>query len=412
MVPPSPLNPDAASPLYLQLQRTLRLLIQNSEWHPGLRLPAVPELAERFQVHRLTVLKALAGLKRTGWVQTVTGRGSFVADHLPEAPALRDPETFPFQGSALKVREDELGPWLGETLERAQNRMLVSFSAGFPPSDLLPGDGLRRLYVRTMKELDGEAWAYAAPAGHPSYLDAVSQWLADEGEPIPAGWGMRATPGAQAGLALVVESLTIPGDREIEERGKHPLHALPARCVGKRDDDDGPAGARRFRGLREPRAAHLAGLREHGIDARKQLGRMERFRQIVRGAAGQSADLIEHVPAGRQEDHRDVGGRSVALHLEADVVAVRVRQADIEQDQVRVALADECQAIRAGPPDGDGHPVRLQAPLEHIGRCRVVLDDDHGGRGANDGHRGVSPSKWRMPTTNLDGRSAGARWRR
>ena len=116
MIPTAPLNPQAASPLYLQLQRTLRSLIQASEWNPGNRLPAVPDLAQRFQVHRLTVLKALAGLKRTGWVQTVTGRGSFVSDHLPEAPALLDPEAFPFQGSSLRVREDELGPWLGETL--------------------------------------------------------------------------------------------------------------------------------------------------------------------------------------------------------------------------------------------------------------------------------------------------------
>jgi len=123
------------------------MLIQKSEWHPGMRLPAVPELASRFQVHRLTVLKALAGLKRTGWVQTVTGRGSFVADHLPEAPALRDPENFPFEGSALRVREHELGSWLGETLGLAQNRSVLSFSANFPPADLLPGEALRRLHL-------------------------------------------------------------------------------------------------------------------------------------------------------------------------------------------------------------------------------------------------------------------------
>ena len=171
------------------------MLIQKSEWHPGMRLPAVPELASRFQVHRLTVLKALAGLKRTGWVQTVTGRGSFVADHLPEAPALRDPENFPFEGSSLKVREHELGPWLGETLGLAQNRSVLSFSANFPPADLLPGEALRRLHLQTMKELGAEAWAYGAAAGYPGYLEAIAQWLANEGEPIPDGWGIRSVPG-------------------------------------------------------------------------------------------------------------------------------------------------------------------------------------------------------------------------
>ena len=69
------LNPGAASPFYLQLQRTLRSLIQQGEWPLGIRIPAVHLLAERFQVHRLTVVKALAGLKRTGWVRMVQGFG-------------------------------------------------------------------------------------------------------------------------------------------------------------------------------------------------------------------------------------------------------------------------------------------------------------------------------------------------
>ncbi|HJU84081.1 MAG TPA: PLP-dependent aminotransferase family protein [Holophagaceae bacterium] len=216
------LNPEASSPLYLQLQRRLRSLIQQGEWRPGMRLPAVPQLAAQFRVHRLTVLKAISGLKRTGWVQTVQGRGSFVAERLPEVPALGPlappPSTdYPFQGSSLRVREDELGPWLGETLGRAQDRQLLSLSAGFPPADLLPGEALRRLTQQTLKELGPEAWAYAPPEGHHPYLEAVSRWLAEEHEPVDPGWGIRAIPGAQSGLALVLEALTVPGDAVLVE---------------------------------------------------------------------------------------------------------------------------------------------------------------------------------------------------
>jgi DNA-binding transcriptional MocR family regulator len=211
------LDHGAASPLYLQVQRTLRSLIQQNEWQPGMRIPSVPDLASRFQVHRLTVLKALAGLKRTGWILTVRGRGSFVSSSLPEAPALRGPEPFPFEGSSRSIGEDELGPWLGETLERAQNRTLVSFSAGFAPPDLLPGEALRKLHAATMRDLGAEAWAYSAPAGHPPFLEALTRWLALEGEPIPEGWGVRAIPGAQSGLALALEALTVQGDRILVE---------------------------------------------------------------------------------------------------------------------------------------------------------------------------------------------------
>lgn len=213
----SDLNPAAPSPLYLQLQRALRGLIQQGTWSPGMRLPSTPELAERYGVHRLTVLKALAGLKRSGWVHTVKGLGTFVPERLPQVAALHEETPFPFEGSALRAEENALGPWLGETLERAQNRELLSFSAGFPPADLLPGDALRRLYTRTMRELGPEAWAYAAPAGHPPFLKAVQAWLAAEGEPLLPGWGLRALPGAQSGLALAVEALTAPGDRVLVE---------------------------------------------------------------------------------------------------------------------------------------------------------------------------------------------------
>ncbi|MBI4911256.1 MAG: PLP-dependent aminotransferase family protein [Acidobacteria bacterium] len=217
---PVSLDPGAPSPLYLQLQRNLRMMIQRGDWQPGMRLPAVPEMAQRFEVHRLTVLKALAGLKRTGWVQTVQGRGSFVAPRLPEAPLLRmgrEEHALPFQGSSRAAREHELGPWLGETLGRAQDPSLVSFSAGFPPADLLPGADLGRLFRHTMKDLGPEAWVYAHPEGHPPLLAALGRWLAQEGKPIPEGWGIRTVPGAQAGLALVVESLTVPGDRVLVE---------------------------------------------------------------------------------------------------------------------------------------------------------------------------------------------------
>ena len=93
----------------------------------------------------------------------------------------------------------------------------MSFSANFPPADLLPGDALRRLHVQTMKDLGPDAWGYGNPVGEPTYLEAIARWLASENEPIPEGWGIRATPGAQAGLALVLESLTIPGDRVLVE---------------------------------------------------------------------------------------------------------------------------------------------------------------------------------------------------
>ncbi|MBK7804439.1 MAG: PLP-dependent aminotransferase family protein [Chloracidobacterium sp.] len=211
------LNPASASPLYLQVQQRLRGLIQKGEWRPGSQLPAVPDLAERFQVHRLTVLKALSGLKRTGWVQTVHGRGSFVPERLPEAHGARLPETdYPFEGSSLGWRGRPAWPLARrdphQGPEPRPHQLPPAFPGGPPPVD-----SLRRLHGQLAKELAPKPGPPAPPAGHAAYLEAVGRWLAGQGEPIPDGWGVRAVPGAQAGLALAVEAFTVPGDAVIVE---------------------------------------------------------------------------------------------------------------------------------------------------------------------------------------------------
>src|SRR5947209_8626186 len=104
-------------------------------------------------------------------------------------------------------------------------------------------------------------------------------------------------------------------------------------------------------------------------------------------------------------------GVPVALDAQADVVAVGVREHDVEEDEVGHDLLDERQALTAVAPHGDGHVVRLQAPLEDVRRCRVVLDDHDAGQWLGvvryDGHAGrsCSPSRWFIATTYLDGRS-------
>lgn len=77
------INRYADRPIYRQLSDLLAArLAERAE--PGDRLPSEAELSQEFNVNRLTVRRALAELSQRGLIETVHGKGSFVA-----APKLR-----------------------------------------------------------------------------------------------------------------------------------------------------------------------------------------------------------------------------------------------------------------------------------------------------------------------------------
>lgn len=66
-------------PFYHQLKMILREQIQSGAVGPGDALPSENELMRRYQVSRATVRRALGELVHEGVVQSVRGRGTFVA---------------------------------------------------------------------------------------------------------------------------------------------------------------------------------------------------------------------------------------------------------------------------------------------------------------------------------------------
>lgn len=63
----------------VEIAQSLRTRIAEGEWGPGIRLPTERELAERFDVARNTVRRALDDLEQEGLVTREVGRGTFVA---------------------------------------------------------------------------------------------------------------------------------------------------------------------------------------------------------------------------------------------------------------------------------------------------------------------------------------------
>jgi GntR family transcriptional regulator len=66
-------------PLHLQIRESLQGRIARGGWQPGSRLPSEPELAEQFNVSRMTVRQAVDKLVERGLLYRRRGVGTFVA---------------------------------------------------------------------------------------------------------------------------------------------------------------------------------------------------------------------------------------------------------------------------------------------------------------------------------------------
>ncbi len=79
------LDEQGRAPLYQQLQRALREAINDKRLPPEEALPAERDLAEEFQVSRITVRKALDGLVTEGLLMRRQGAGTFVASRVEKS---------------------------------------------------------------------------------------------------------------------------------------------------------------------------------------------------------------------------------------------------------------------------------------------------------------------------------------
>lgn len=72
------INRYAGQPLYRQLSDVLETRL-TEQAKPGDKLPTEAELSREFEVNRLTVRRALDELNQRGLIETIRGKGSFVA---------------------------------------------------------------------------------------------------------------------------------------------------------------------------------------------------------------------------------------------------------------------------------------------------------------------------------------------
>lgn len=75
-------------PLYKQVQQYIVDYIGEKEWTADQKIPSENEMAEKFNVSRITVKKALDSLVEEGLIYRIQGKGSFIASSVQGEPSI------------------------------------------------------------------------------------------------------------------------------------------------------------------------------------------------------------------------------------------------------------------------------------------------------------------------------------
>ena len=75
------LNYKSGKPVYLQVVDQIKSAAASGALRPGESLPSIRPLAEQLRINRNTISKAYAELESQGVIQTLAGKGSFLAEN-------------------------------------------------------------------------------------------------------------------------------------------------------------------------------------------------------------------------------------------------------------------------------------------------------------------------------------------
>ncbi|MBW2278966.1 MAG: GntR family transcriptional regulator [Deltaproteobacteria bacterium] len=78
------LSNASRDPIYTQISKQIRAQILSGDLPPGDPLPSIRKLAADLQISVITTKRAYEELERDGFIDTIVGKGSFVAEQNPE----------------------------------------------------------------------------------------------------------------------------------------------------------------------------------------------------------------------------------------------------------------------------------------------------------------------------------------
>lgn len=194
-----------STPLYRQIETSIRSAIDSGQLKEGDRIPSAVELAKKHGISKLTVVKAFQKLEKTGLVRSEVGRGTFVSLAGAGNGALPPVEPKPEVARSIRRLREGYARGLRELMMVNRRPGTINLSGGVPNPATVPDGLLERLCHEALADNPRRLYEYAGPGGLPELREAIAARLAEDGTPVTPD-EVVVTNGSQQAIALAALS--------------------------------------------------------------------------------------------------------------------------------------------------------------------------------------------------------------
>ncbi|MFD2204980.1 PLP-dependent aminotransferase family protein [Kiloniella antarctica] len=232
------LNRHEAQPLQRQLFGQIRDLVLKGRLQPGERLPSTRYLAKELKCSRNTVLGAFDQLLAEGYLEGMTGSGTYISKELPD-----DMGSFPKDVHKKEInKEQQKGPGFSKRgrelaeMEKRVHRNAPTFAPGMTDVTAFPFPLWARSLARTWRYPKQDILRNPDPCGYIPLRKSIADHLRTS-RGLDCSWRqVMITSGAQQAVDLMARLLLDAGDVAwFEEPGypglRGPLHSAGVKMV-------------------------------------------------------------------------------------------------------------------------------------------------------------------------------------
>ena len=201
-------------PIYRQVYEALRRAILSGSLPAKSQMPSTRSLAAQLAVSRMTVVNAYDQLRAEGYIEGVSGSGTYVAAVLPEElleikSKKRRPErdSAANEQTALSRRGRLLASFDHAYLRARTDTNFSAFHYGLPAMDAFPFDVWARLASRRFGKISVSLFGSGNPAGFEPLRRAVAAYLQTSRAVRCEPEQVLIVAGAQQALALIAQVL-------------------------------------------------------------------------------------------------------------------------------------------------------------------------------------------------------------
>ncbi len=206
------LNNNSSKPLHQQLYEQLRQAILTGRLTPGERIPSTRFLAESLSISRFTVTTSYEQLLSEGYLETVTGSGTFVCQQIPDDLIHSNPIENIKKINPAPIKLSQYGDLVNtKNVPRIpEAKLQINFRYGTPALSEFPIKTWRRLLSRYCNaNLDWLDYS-TEPLGYQPLRKAIAHYLTRSRAVNCQPEQILITNGTQQALDLILRLLISP----------------------------------------------------------------------------------------------------------------------------------------------------------------------------------------------------------